>query len=296
VKVSAALVIIMFVTGLVNGILSLIAFGGKKTRDLGCGWYLLGTSISSIAAMMMLVIKFWLLLLSHMGTITTRSILFGHCVSVDFLIRACLSINYWFSAFVSIERMITTLKGIRFNKKKSVQIAKVVLIVLPILILVSSIQEVMYRSLIDDAEEARIWCVIIYPHRTIELINSIVHICQTAIPFVINFIATIIIIIKISRYHSISHRDQTYKQYLYKQFRQQKHLLITPFILVSLNIPRIILSFIPTCMNTVRDPWFLLFTYLCAFISPMFTFIIFVLPSKVYKEEFYRIMKQICSC
>jgi hypothetical protein len=135
-----------------------------------------------------------------------------------------------------------------------------------------------------------------YPHRTIELINSFVHICQTAIPFVINIIATIIIIIKISRYHSISHIDQTYKQHLYKQFRQQKHLLITPFILVSLNIPRLVLSFIPTCMNTVRDPWFLLFTYLCAFVPPMLTFIIFVLPSKAYKDEFHRIIKRICSC
>jgi hypothetical protein len=39
-------------------------------------------------------------------------------------------------------------------------------------------------------------------------------------------------------------------------------------------------------MTTVREPWFFLFGYLLAFIPPMLTFIIFVLPSKNYKDEF----------
>jgi hypothetical protein len=295
VKVTTALILSIFITGFINGILSMLTFRGKTTRNIGCGWYLFAISITSLLIMTILLVKFCLLLLSQMGVITQRFILFGHCISIDFLIRILLSTNYWLSTFVTIERMFMVIKGAKFSKSKSIQIAKWIIFILPFFMIGSSIQEILYRSLIDDPEETRIWCVLIYPHRTIELINWFLHICQIVIPFSINFIATIITIIMIARQHTVWRIDQTYRQHLYKQLMKQKHLLLTPCILVFLNIPRLILFFISTCMTTVREPWFFLFGYLLAFIPPMLTFIIFVLPSKNYKDEFRHTIERVFS-
>ncbi|CAF4376287.1 unnamed protein product, partial [Adineta steineri] len=47
VKVSVALTMIMFVGGLINSILSILTFKNKDLRQVGCGIYLLASSITS---------------------------------------------------------------------------------------------------------------------------------------------------------------------------------------------------------------------------------------------------------
>ena len=285
VKVSAVSIIFIFIIGFINGVISMVAFGGKTIRSIGCGWYLLALSITSLLTMILLMVKFWLLLLSHMSIITRQSIILGHCISIDFLIRAILSTNYWLSTFVAVERMFMAIRGVAFDKRKSVRIAKWIIVTLPFFLVGSSVQEIFYRSLIDDPEERRIWCVIIYPHRTIELINWSLYICQSVVPFSINFVVTIVIIYVIARRHTVSRIDRTYTQHLHKQFIEQKHLLLTPCILIFLNIPRLILFFTATCMKTMREPWLFLSGYLLTFVPPMLTAVIFVLPSKTYTLE-----------
>ncbi|CAF3980977.1 unnamed protein product, partial [Adineta steineri] len=47
VKVNAAITMIMFIGGLINSILSLLTFQNKDLRQVGCGIYLLASSITS---------------------------------------------------------------------------------------------------------------------------------------------------------------------------------------------------------------------------------------------------------
>ncbi|CAF1581473.1 unnamed protein product, partial [Didymodactylos carnosus] len=77
-----------------------------------------------------------------------------------------------------------------------------------------------------------------------------------------------------------------FKEHLRQQFHQHKHHLFASCVLVLLALPRLIISFISECMKSPRDPWLFLFAYLVPFIPSMMTFIVFVLPVKIYKHEF----------
>ena len=75
IKISLALTIIFIITGFINGILSIITFKNKTVREVGCGLYLLGSSITTLFTTIMFGLKFLILLLSQM-TIISNQIIF----------------------------------------------------------------------------------------------------------------------------------------------------------------------------------------------------------------------------
>jgi hypothetical protein len=108
------------------------------------------------------------------------------------------------------------------------------------------------------------------------------------VPFSINCISALIIIINTARIRSTAQKKEPYKQMLRKQFQLHKHLLISPIILIILAVPRLIISFLSGCMKSTQDSWFYLIGYFISFIPPTLNFIIFVLPSETYKKEFIK--------
>jgi len=63
IQTAAGLSMIMFVIGFINGIFSLITFRNKELRKVGCGIYLLASSITSLLTITMFTIKFWFVVL-----------------------------------------------------------------------------------------------------------------------------------------------------------------------------------------------------------------------------------------
>ncbi len=70
------------------------------------------------------------------------------------------------------------------------------------------------------------------------------------------------------------------------QLKEHKHRLISSFILVLLALPRLIISFRNECIKSPRNSWLYLFAYFISFLPSIITFIKYVLPSKLYKDEF----------
>jgi hypothetical protein len=198
--------------------------------------------------------------------------------------------DQWLNACVAIERAITAMKAIRFDKKKSKQAAKIVITILSIVIVGSCIHEPIYRRLIDegnndDNDVKRIWCIVTYSSG-LNVYNSAIHIFHFFGPFIINLISAVILIIKQSRQQANIHTQRSYKQTLRQQFQQHKHLLTAPIVLVILAIPRLIIAFVSKCMKSSDDAWLYLIGYFISFIPPMLTFVVFIVPSKFYKKEF----------
>jgi hypothetical protein len=195
--------------------------------------------------------------------------------------------DQWFNALVAIERAITAIKAIQFNKKKSKQVAKIVIIILLIFVIGTNIHDPINRRLIDEEneDEKRIWCIVSYSSN-LQIYNSFMNIFHFIVPFILNLISPIILITKISHQQSILQPHRTYKQILQEQLRQHRHLLIAPVVLVILALPRLIISFLSKCMKSADNSWLFLAGYFISFIPPMLTFIIFILPSKFYKKEF----------
>jgi len=292
IKVTIAITTIMLVCGFISSTLSIMTFHTTNAREVGCGYYLLTSSLISISIIIIFGLKFFFLMGSQMGLIINRSYLKFNCVLIDFLLRSLLSIIDWLYVCVSVERAIAALKDVHFNKMKAKRVAKWVIIGICLFILLTYLHDPIHRKLIDDEEEDRTWCIVEYTV-SIKAYNTVVTVLHCLLPFTLNIISALIIIISIARQKSTTQQQLTYKQQLRKQFYALKRLLISPFILIILALPQLIISFSSGCMKSPRDPWLYLFGYITSFISPMLVFFIFVLPSDVYKREFDNTVKRI---
>ena len=295
IHITLIVTIIMTLLGWINGILSFVTFKNKKAREVGCGYYLLGSSLTTLLTMTMFAVKFLLLLVTQMELVTNRSFLHIQCLLVDFLLRICLNMDQWLSACVAVERAITTVQGTRFDRSKSRQKAIYAIGILSVMIVASTIYDPIYRRLVDDLsldDEKRIWCIASYP-KWLRVFDSTINMIHFMCPFLINLISAVLIIWRSARQRTSLGlgRSLNFEQSLGEQFQHHKHLLITPFLIVVLGLPRLIISVVSGCMKSTRISWLYLVGYLIAFIAPMLTFALFVLPSKLYKEEFNQSMR-----
>ena len=168
VKFSFALTIIFLVMGLLDGIVCLITFKNKSVRVVGCGLYLLSSSMTTLLTTIMFELKFLILGFAQMTIISNRSFLQIQCVSLDFILRVCLSMDQWLNACVAMERTMTTIKGTSFDRKKSRQAARRVILILFIVVVGSCIHDPINRHLLDekndddDDDVKRTWCIVRY--------------------------------------------------------------------------------------------------------------------------------------
>ncbi|CAF2966730.1 unnamed protein product [Rotaria sp. Silwood2] len=287
VKISMTLTTVMFIAGVINGILSLITFNNKKLWEVGCGFYLLGSSVTTLLTMIIFTLKFWILICTQMGLVVNRLFLHVQCISIDFLLRVSLSIDQWLNAFVAAERAIATIRGVNFNKKSSQRVPKVVILVLIFVSVATAIHDPIYRQLMNDEDddEKRIWCIVTYPP-SVQVFNATIQALHFLVPFIMNVISAIVIITTTARRRASVQTQQTYREHLVDQFWQHKHLLISPFVLVILAFPRLIISFVSGCMKSAHESWLYLAGYFISLIPPMLTFVVFVIPSTLYQEEF----------
>ncbi|CAF3636743.1 unnamed protein product [Rotaria sordida] len=261
VTICAILTMIMFILGFLNGSLSIITFYDKKLREVGCGIYLLGTSIISLLIMSVFALNFWLLFIAQSNLVINRSFLLVRCITIESLLKILFSITNWLNACVAAERSLTIHQGIHFNKEKSKRIAKKIFLFLIIFSIGSNIHESIHHQLLDDIEEERTWCQVRY--------SSIIAEKQ----------------IKIKNKYTLN-------QLLYIQFQIHKHL-ISPIVLMSLAIPRLISSFTTGCVKSTRNPWLFILGYYISYVPSMLTFIIYIIPSDLFKKEFYQTIRRI---
>ncbi|CAF1215824.1 unnamed protein product [Rotaria sordida] len=243
IKILIALTTIMLGLGFISSLFSVLTFQRETTRNVGCGLYLFTSSITSVITMSVFTVKFWFLLASQMGSINNRSFTHVQCVSIDFLLRLLLSAGDWLSACVAIERAMNVSKGINFDKAKSKQIAKWIILIVFLFTSCTHIHDPMHRHLIDDEGEQRAWCVTKYSP-SVQMFDWALNILHFSIPFATNCISAVVIIITTARTRSNVQKTQSYKKLLREQFQHHKHLLISPFILVLLALPRLIISFL----------------------------------------------------
>lgn len=292
VKVSIAITTTMIFIGLISGVLSTMTFNSKSLLGVGCGFYLRALSILSLVSSSLLTLKLWLLIATQSLWIINRVILWFNCISIEFILRSLPAIADWLSACVAIERTFVVIKGVSFDKNKSKRIARWIIIGVILFTLVSIIHDPIHRRLIVDEEEKRTWCVLRYSS-IVQIFDSIVHIFHFTVPFSINFISSIVIIINAARIHAHARKNQPYKQHLRKQFREQKHLILSPIFIIFLGVPRLIISFLSGCMGSVRDPWLYLFGYFISFLPSLLIPIIFIFPSEIYRKQFEVILESI---
>jgi hypothetical protein len=290
IKISGIMTIIMLIIGLISGTLSILTFQRKILREVGCGIYLFSASIISLLTIIVFALKYFLLIFTQLSIITNITLLKGHCILIDFLLKIFLQIGDWLNACVALERLISAILGIKLKKRFSRKLAKWIILFVCIFVISTTIHEPIYRTLIKDENEGRIWCIIRYSDSYSIVLNkytTIMSVIHFIGPFIINIISSFGIIAIIANIRSKTEDKLSYRVHFYKQFQQHKYLIISPLILIILALPRIIFAFILDCMKSARDPVTLyLIGYFISFIPPILLFVVFVLPSELYVKEF----------
>ena len=268
IKISIGVILVIFLCGMINGVLSLLTFRRKDSRQVGCGLYLFTSSITTFFVMILLIIKFSFLILSQTDVIVNRMMLKLGCKLIEYFLKFSIYTDSWLNGCVAIERASAVLQGVKFNKIRSKIIAKRMIFILPLVILISIIHEPIFRDLYDDEEEKRTWCVTHYS-TFIQYYNSTIILIHFLFPFVINLFSALFIIFMTTRQRSASQSRLTWKQHLYNQFIEHKQILISPIVLVVLSLPRLIISLLADCIKSYRNPWVYLVGYFISFAPAM---------------------------
>ena len=256
---SASLSIIMFIAGLVNSVFSFITFQNKQLRNVGYGVYLLASSVTSLITISLFTVKFWFFLLSHMASSMNVSIMLGGCKSIEPSLKLFLYLDSWLNACVAIERAINVAQGITFDKAKGKRFSRWIIAFLPL-------------------------CVTRYSP-SLGHYNTIILFFHLLTPFAINIFSALYIIF------AVAQRARSYKAHVRERFHEHKQLLISPLVLSILSSPRVITALLPGCVNISQNPWLYLSAYFISFIPSMLVFIIFVLPSDSYRDNFKQSLK-----
>ncbi|UJR19398.1 hypothetical protein I4U23_022528 [Adineta vaga] len=265
VQISFAITIVMFIIGFINGILCLIVFRRKKLRDISSGLYLYIASIISLLTITIFALKLLLVMIIQFNFIRNRIFLKFQCWIIDFILKGSLQII--------------------LIKNEVFKLQKKIILCLSIFVLLSSIHEPIHRILIEDEEDKRFWCTI-ESSQFLHIFSSIITIFHVISPFIMNILSTIGFIILESRRRSQNQQILSSNHTLRDHFNQFKYLILSPIGLILLALPRIIFIFTLECLKSSHDSITLfLIGYFVSFLSPVISFIIFVLPLKGSRTE-----------
>ena len=325
VKMSAALTMIIFVGGLINSILSLLTFQSEDLREVGCGMYLLASSVTSLLTICMFTVKFWFVVLTQINISTSLSVLREGCISIEPLLKLFVYLDTWLNACVAVERAVNVAKGVNFDKKKSKHVARWIIHILPFFIMGTIIHEPIHRDLfeyqteiykppqyktdVNDSEaydnktnsmaesdrwvnesqkyetENHFMCVTRYSP-SVQNYNTAILFFHLTVPFAANLFSALFIIFGAARQRSFTRTKQTYREHVIEQFSEHKQLVISPMILLILALPRLVISLLSGCVNVSNNLWLYLLGYFISFTPSMLVFMVFVLPSDLYRKTF----------
>ncbi|CAF4171734.1 unnamed protein product, partial [Adineta steineri] len=269
IKLSAGLTIIMFISGLINSILSFITFQSKDSQQVGCGTYLLTSSITSLLTISMFIIKFWFVVLTHINVSTSLFVLRGGCASIEPILKLFLYLDGWLNACVAVERAVLIFKGVNFDKTKSKFIARRTILILPFCIFGTLIHEFVFRRLFEyeltpdttdtnktngDTIKLYVSCITRYSP-SVQDYNTAVLFIHLVGPFIVNLFSALFIIFGGARQRSVARTNQNFKEHAQQQFSEHKQLIISPTVLLVLSIPRLIISLLPGCVKTSENLW-----------------------------------------
>jgi hypothetical protein len=288
-----SIVTIIFLFGFFNNLCSFLTFIRGKPRKVGVGNYLLIVSIIDQCSLLFLLLKVIHIMFGSNGTLFyyERFNLYS-CKIISYLLSTFTRITYWLTSFVTIERLFTVFFPMSMTLKRP---RLTLILSIFVILIVSSmhIHEALHYTIIVDPSYTSTnvtLCVISYTKSFISTYNQINVLTHYFIPFLIQVISITVLIIQItvSRARTSGNRQQTFFDLFRRQLKTQKEQYVTPTIIILSSLPQAILSFSYACTE-LKQSWqryTLLTTYLLSYLPQMLGFILYVLSSTTFSEEF----------
>jgi hypothetical protein len=293
--VYVSITVLIFLFGLFNNLCSFLTFVRPKPRKVGVGNYLLVISVIDQCSLLFLLLKIIHIIFGTNGTLFyyERFNLYS-CKIISYLLSVFTRIIYWLTSLVTIERLYTVLFPTSVTLKKP-RIALILSLFVILVVCGMHTHEAMYYTTIVDPSYTSInvtLCVTSYVEQLVSLYNRTNVLIHYFIPFLIQVVSITILIFQIarSRERTQGSNKQTFIDLFKKQFKTHREYYITPIIIILSSLPQAILSFSYACTE-LKQPWqrySLLTTYFLAYLPQMLGFILYVLPSTAYTEEFHQ--------
>jgi hypothetical protein len=209
VKVSAPFTTIILVAGSINSAFAFLTFQNREARRVGCGMYLLASSVTSLLMIFMLTIKFWFLVLTQTNTYINHTVIYIGCIVIEPTLKLFLYLDSSLNACVAIERAIAIARGVNFDTEKSKHVARWIILFLPLIVASSIIHEPLYRQLFDDKEMHMVWCVTRYSSK-VQYYNILILLFHFFGPTVVNLFSALFIIFGTILRRSRIHTEHTF--------------------------------------------------------------------------------------
>ena len=142
------------------------------------------------------------------------------------------------------------------------------------------------------------WCVTQYSE-FLSIYNRTNTLIHYLLPFLINLICTIYLIVLIARHRAKTNKNKARFQVFREQLKKQKELFIPPMIIIISALPQFIISFSLACteLDTKWQRYMLTAAYFLSYAPYIMTFHLYVQSSTFFSNEFYstnmgKILKQ----
>ncbi|CAF4093851.1 unnamed protein product [Adineta steineri] len=236
--------IIFFCFGMIFNTLEISTFMKQNARQAGAGLYLLINGfISQFVLALLLTRVIYLIFVKQMTlSLITNQIL---CKSLPYLMTTLKNISMWLMSFVTVERALAVTWPLHLRMFRTPRFAKLVSIVTLIFLFSSLYMLIIEYKIVIRPDRSYISCVREIPsHNRITVqYTSLAH---QLIPFLLNFIAGITVIINLGRSKAHSHQKPS-RYTIAEQARQRADLLIGPFICFVSALPQLIILFLDAC-------------------------------------------------
>ncbi|CAF1557701.1 unnamed protein product [Didymodactylos carnosus] len=297
IKFVLIIVLLLVFIGFIFNTVSIIIVRRSKGPKAGLYWYLICLSLIGQFGLNVFATKYIYLLDDQMSLLPHhRNINYYCCITLDFFLSCLPSMFDWFTACIALERAINVVRGVTFDKILSEKVSKYIFIIVILFNILTSIHEPLSRELIEDPRIiGHSSCVIKYKTDLLKKYAIFVNIFHLTVPFMVNITSTIVFLISQTTRKSNSllickQSKQPFYSMLKKQIIFYKPIVISPLILICLQFPRLVLTFVFACVEYSWQRNLYFASYLIAYIPLMGTLIIYILPSPVYKEELLNVL------
>jgi len=277
---------LFFFIGFIFNGLEIVTFMKQKARQGGTGLYLLINGfISQLVIILLLTRVIYLVIGRQMisNFLANQSL----CKSLPYLMTVFKNISTWLMTFVTVERALAATWPIQSRPLRTPRFAVIVTTIMLLCMFVSLHTFIAEYKLVVRPDHSYASCVREIPlHRKIVVqYTSLAH--QLA-PFLINFIAGLMVIINIGRSKATSHHVSRLNT-IAKQARERADLLVGPIICFISALPQLIILFLDACTYE-QNAWFVyltLATYYFSFTPQIIIFFIYVIPSPLFRQVLF---------
>jgi hypothetical protein len=271
------LTILIFFIGAMTNYASFVTFKRPKPRQLGVGKYLLVISVLSQGSLIVLFMK-------TMQNLFRSTLTAVSCKIISYMLSVLTRCSFWLTSWVTLERLSVVLFPHK-NLSKRPRSTWTIIFITFVVVGAMHVHDLIFYTAIEDTNGQMI-CVGNFTE-TWSTYNRITLFTHYILPFAIQIVSITVLIIFTARSRSHTTTKNTFIQLLKQQFTSQKELYITPLMMILSSLPQVILSFIFACIElSVWQRHMLLTAYFLSYAPQLLGFVLFVLPSTNYSNEF----------